>query len=173
MNGDEIVFKYTTAGQAFKAGLFGIGMGLVLLLRYLGRDGPLPGLPSWVSVVYLFIVIFVLGAGLIALFSTSWITITINKTQDILRIVRKGLISTHQTFPVTDVASVALHRIWRPYVTLREIHDQQLCIVLRDGVRIPLKNEVGENPDAVKTDVSLGMGAAQFMNVPFERTGPS
>ena len=174
---DEMVFKYTTALQAFKVGVFGVGMGLILLPGYFKPGGPFPGLPPWSSSLYLVIVIAILGSGFVAVFSARWVTVTINSSLGQILVVKKGLIRTHQTFNSTDVASVALHRIWQMYLLLPgnrgEIHDQQLCIVLKNGVRIPLKNEVNERPDTVETDVSLGTRAAQLMNVPFERTGPS
>ena len=174
----EIVFKYTTAMQAFKVGIFGAFMGCVILLSYFKSNGrPYPSFPPWVSLLLLIIGVCVLGAGLIAIFTTRWITVTINNSQSRILVAKRGVISTHQTFSVTDVASVALHRIWRIYgglyVSFAEVHDQQLCIVLKNGVRIPLKNEVNERPDTVETDVSLGTRTAQLINVPFERTGPS
>lgn len=169
----DIVFKYTTAFQAFKVGLFGIGMGLVMLLAYLKPDGAFPGLPSWASILFLIIIIFVLSAGLMAIFSARWVTVTVSKIPRQIIYVQRGLISTHQKFEMTKVVSVQLHKIWRQGYPVSVYYDHQLFIFLEDGIRIPLKNEETENPETVEVDVSLGTKVAQFMNVPFERTGPS
>ena len=143
-----------------------------MLLRYLTPGGPFPGLSAWASALFLIIIIFMLGAGLTALLSTRWVTVTISKVPGQITYIQRGLISTRQTFEMTKVISIALHKIWRK-ARVGELHDHQLFIVLEDGVKIPLNNEEYEDPKTVEASVSLGTKVAQFMNVPFERTGPS
>jgi hypothetical protein len=141
--------------------------------------------PFWVMAVFLLI-------GLIMIFTSAAISVTIDKTQNKISFLKKRLIgSKTQIYDIPDVLRVELRQSYRMeqgarnqngIISMpRQILQHQSVIVLKDGTELPLENIKSSSSSGIGSIVLLGgtgkelsmaNQVANFLGVPFQEIGP-
>jgi uncharacterized protein (UPF0333 family) len=141
--------------------------------------------PFWAMTVFFLI-------GLIIIFTSAAILVTIDKTQNQISFLKKRLAgSKSQTYNIQNVLRIELRKSYRMQAGTRnqngtitpprQILQHQSVIVLKDGTEVPLENVKSSGNAGIGTEVLLGGTGkelsisnqiANFLGVPFQEIGP-
>jgi Tetraspanin family. len=142
-------------------------------------------IPFWVMAVFFLI-------GLIIIFTSAAILVTIDKTQNQISFLKKRLIgSKAQNYNIQNVLRVELRKSYKmeagtrnqngTITPPRQILQHQAVIVFKDGTEVPLENVKNSSGVGIGAEVLLGGTGkelsisnqiANFLGVPFQEIGP-
>jgi uncharacterized protein YacL len=140
-----------------------------MILRSVDFPSFFSDLDNVINLLPITLFVMIIGIALKYILSAFWTNVSINKSEGLLLLNRKGLFTnSRRSIEIGKIASIELTQLWKRQKRGTSVLVYQIILILKDGTMIP----VGHQSKLIDVK-NCGTAVSQFLDVPLNIVIPN